>query len=93
MTERAPARHDFPQPEDLIRLGVMPAAQPQPFQPPLRLALSKAEAAMALGVSLNFFEQYVMHELRVIRRGRRRLIPLNELQAWLNASAERVIEP
>ena len=37
-----------------------------------RLALSKLAAADAL-------EEHVMHELRIVRRGRRRLIPVREL--------------
>lgn len=57
-----------------------------------RLALSKSEAAMSLGVSVDFFEQHVMHELRIVRRGRRRLIPLTELQRWLETSAQRTVE-
>jgi excisionase family DNA binding protein len=52
-----------------------------------RLALSKVEAAEALGVSVDFFEQHVMPELRVVRRGRRRLVPVAELQRWLDANA------
>jgi excisionase family DNA binding protein len=56
-----------------------------------RLALTKAEAARALGVSVDFFEEHVMHELRIVRRGRRRLIPLSELDRWLDESAERTI--
>src|SRR5436190_2037668 len=38
---------------------------------PQRLALSKVEAAAALGVSVDFLEEHVMHELRVVRKGRR----------------------
>ena len=52
-----------------------------------RLALTKAEAAFALGVSVDFFERHVMHELRIVRRGRRRLIPMAELQRWLDSTA------
>ena len=36
-----------------------------------RLALSKCEAADALGVSVDFLEEHVMPELRIVRRGRR----------------------
>lgn len=56
---------------------------------PPRLALSKAEAACSLGVSVDYFEQHVQPELRIVYRGRRRLIPVGELQRWLNESAVR----
>lgn len=56
-----------------------------------RLALTKAEAAEALGVSVDFFEDHVMCELRIVRRGRRRLIPVAELTRWLEASADRAL--
>jgi excisionase family DNA binding protein len=58
----------------------------------LRLALSKAEAAAALGVSVDFFEDHVMHELRIVRLGRRRLIPVDELVRWLDQNASRALE-
>jgi excisionase family DNA binding protein len=57
-----------------------------------RFALSKAEAAESLGVSVDFFEEHVMAELRIVRRGRRRLIPVRELEAWLDRSAARTLE-
>lgn len=57
-----------------------------------RLALSKAEAAAALGVSVDYLEEHVMAELRIVRRGRRRLIPIRELENWLDRSASRVME-
>ena len=57
-----------------------------------RLALSKAEAADALGVSVDFLEEHVMHELRIVRRGRRRLIPVRELERWLEDNASRVLD-
>ena len=33
-----------------------------------------------------------MPELRVVRRGRRRLIPVRELERWLEENAARVME-
>ena len=59
---------------------------------PLRLTLSKTEAAAALGVSVRFFEQQVQPELRVVRRGRRRLIPVRELERWIEREAARALE-
>jgi len=56
-----------------------------------RLALSKTEAADALGVSVDFLEEHVLHELKVVRRGRRRLIPLSELQRWIDSNAHRTL--
>lgn len=56
-----------------------------------RLALSKTEAAEALGVSVDFLDEHVVHELRIIRRGRRRLIPLRELERWVEANAARTL--
>jgi excisionase family DNA binding protein len=52
-----------------------------------RLALSPAEAAQALGVSRDFFDGHVLAELRVVRRGRRRLVPVRELERWLDEQA------
>ncbi len=68
------------------------AAQPDPEPGVPRLALTKAEAASTLGVSIEFFERHIMSDLRVVHRGRRWLIPLAELQRWLNSSAERTVE-
>lgn len=57
-----------------------------------RLALSKAEAAESLGVSVDFFEEHIQHELRIVRLGRRRLIPVAELERWLDRSAALTLE-
>lgn len=56
---------------------------------PPRLALSPDEAAAALSVSRDFFDEHVLHELRHVRRGRRRLIPVAEIERWLRESAAR----
>lgn len=52
-----------------------------------RLALSMGEAAEALSVSRDFFDQHIRHELRVVRRGRKVLVPVRELERWLEQNA------
>ena len=54
-----------------------------------RLALSPDEAAALLGVSRDYFDEHVINELRVVRRGRRILVALSELERWLDRSATR----
>jgi len=53
--------------------------------------VSKLEAAEALGVSVDFLEEHVLHELRIVRRGRRRLIPIAELSRWMETNAHRTL--
>ena len=57
-----------------------------------RLALSPEEAAGVLGVSRDYFDEHILLELRVVRRGRRILVALAELQQWLDHSAARTVE-
>jgi len=57
-----------------------------------RLALSPEEAAGVLGVSRDYFDEHILLELRVVRRGRRILVGLAELQQWLDRSAARTLE-
>jgi excisionase family DNA binding protein len=54
-----------------------------------RLALTRAEAAASLGMSVDSFERYVQSEIRLVRRGSLRLVPLAELEAWLLKNAEQ----
>ena len=64
-------------------------------QPPAgqvqRLALSKAHAALAIDCSVDFLEEHVLPTLRVIRRGRKVLIPVRELERWLEREAALTI--
>jgi excisionase family DNA binding protein len=73
---------------------IRPPEQPSPRRaaaPPkklgVRLALSPDESAGLLGVSRDYFDQHILPELRIVRRGRRILIPLTELERWLDRSA------
>lgn len=52
-----------------------------------RTALTKAEAAESLGVSVDHFERHVQAELRLIRSGRLVLVPVAELERWANDAA------
>jgi excisionase family DNA binding protein len=47
-----------------------------------RVALTKPEAADALGVSLDHLERHILRDLRVIRSGRRVLVRVGELERW-----------
>ena len=51
------------------------------------LALSIEEAAEELGVARSTFYLSVLPELRVVRIGRRVLVPRRELERWLERSA------
>lgn len=50
----------------------------------VRLALSRREAARALGVSLSHFQRQIQPDLRCVYSGQLRLYPVAELQAWLD---------
>ncbi len=56
-----------------------------------RIALTPPEAAAALGVGPDFFDANVAPELRLVRRGRKRLVPVSELERWTAENAERVL--
>jgi hypothetical protein len=58
----------------------------------VRLALTRSEAAAAIGVSLDSFERYVQPELRLVRRGRLRLVPIRELERWLDHEAALTLD-
>jgi excisionase family DNA binding protein len=53
---------------------------------PPRLTVSPDEASKILGVSRGFFLEHIQGELRTIYVGRRRLIPVRELERWVEAS-------
>jgi excisionase family DNA binding protein len=57
-----------------------------------RVALTPSEAAAAIGVGPDFFAEHVQPELRMVRRGRKRLVPVAELERWCEANAERVLD-
>lgn len=54
-----------------------------------RLGYSPAESAESLGVSRDYFDEHILGELRVVRIGRRIIVPVTELERWLERSAAR----
>ncbi len=74
------------------RLSPPPRRVPATATNPTRLAYSRADAAKALGVSTDFFDEHIAHEVRAVRRGRLRLYPVRELEIWLERSASLALE-
>jgi excisionase family DNA binding protein len=58
-----------------------------------RFAFTPDEAARSIGVSRDYFDDHVKPELRLVRRGRKVLVPVRELEAWLPRSAALTLEP
>jgi hypothetical protein len=56
-----------------------------------RIALSKPEAAASISVGVDFFEEYVAAHLRTIRRGKKVLYPVAELERWVAENAEQSV--
>ena len=54
------------------------------------LALSVEQACEALGVSWDTWRAHIEPDVPLVRLGRRKLIPVSELQAWLDRHAESV---
>jgi excisionase family DNA binding protein len=80
-----------------LELEVAPPERPEKPQPGSaalppaalgpRLAVSPDEAAAVLGVSRDYFDEHIIDELRIVRRGRRILVALAELKRWLDRAA------
>jgi hypothetical protein len=61
-----------------------------PKPPTPVLALSVEQACASLGVSWDFWRAHVEPDVKIVRIGRRKLIPATELQRWLDRHAEAV---
>ena len=101
---RAGARPEIPAPNWRYRPeSVVPVTrtEPQPLSGILdrqagtgivRIAYTPSEAAQSLGVGRTLFFERVLPELRVIRLGRKRLIPVQELGRWADRNAAALPE-
>ena len=70
----------------------MPRSKHRPVAPLPRLTLMRREAAASLGVSINHFERRVQPELRVVISGQLVLIPVAELERWVQSHAHHLVE-
>jgi hypothetical protein len=59
---------------------------------PPRRALSRRDAAAALGMSLRHFQRHVQPHLRCVYSGQLRLFPVAELERWLKEHRWRANE-
>jgi hypothetical protein len=70
----------------------MSAAKPEIVFRESRRALSPAHAAACLDMSEDCFQKYVAPELKWVRLGRKRIVPIEEIDRWLSENAVLAIE-
>ena len=87
---RRTPRGRCPGPGDRALGGRMTARSPRASILPL--ALTPARAAAALDMSEDHFREHVGPELRWIRRGRKRVVAVAELDRWLERNASRALD-
>ena len=56
-----------------------------------RLSLNVKEACAALGVSWDVWRNHIEPQVRLVRIGRRKLVPIAELERWLAEHAETTL--
>lgn len=81
--------------EKLAVLGVALVArlgQSIEHQPAEPLTFTVTAAAEKLGVSSGFFKHQVLPELRVVRLGSRVMVPLREIEQWIDRRSARTVE-
>jgi hypothetical protein len=61
--------------------------KPQPTRAVPRFALTREEAAAAVGVSLSHFERHIQPDLKIIYSGSARLVPVSEVEGWTRREA------
>jgi hypothetical protein len=52
--------------------------------------LSIEEACQSIGVGWDLWHEHIASEIKTVRAGRRKLIPVTELQRWLDQNAHRL---
>lgn len=54
-----------------------------------RLLLTRAASAERLSMSLRHFQRVVQPNIRLVRSGRLRLVPVSELERWVAENVDR----
>jgi hypothetical protein len=67
-----------------VSVSAEPIVSPVP-----RIALSIEEACAALGVSWDTWDEHIAPHVKIVRLGRRKFVPVAELERWLTKEAER----
>jgi hypothetical protein len=57
-----------------------------------RYTVTRKEAAASLGMSINHFERKVQPDLKVVLCGQLVLIPLTELERWVQRNARHLVD-
>ena len=70
----------------------MPRRATRPLAPVPRYTLTRREAAASLGVSINHFERKIQPELKVVLSGQLILIPVAELERWVQRHAHQLTQ-
>jgi hypothetical protein len=55
------------------------------------IAVTREVGARMLGMSVDSFEKFVQPEVKLIRKGKLRLVPVDELRKWAETNAERTL--
>jgi hypothetical protein len=69
----------------------MPKTPGRPIEPVPRYLLTRKECVASLGMSLNHFERHVQPELKIVLCGQLVLIPVPELERWVQRHAHYLV--
>jgi hypothetical protein len=53
----------------------------------MKILLTRSDAADTLSMSVDSFERHVQPDLRLVRQGRLVLVPISELEKWVERNA------
>lgn len=67
------------------------ARSSRPVAPVPRHALTRAEAAQSLGMSVDHFEKHVQPHLKLIPCGQLLLVPVAEVERWVREQARHMV--